>query len=227
MYLKLLFKIIQAASEAIAVTFIYFEKHKNEPKMIAKIAVIIRKIIYVILFLKVPFEIIFKKTDEQEKAIRTAFVNLSLLESLSYCEWRDFEQIWDKIKDDERLHDCFREKGKEELNANKLKQIVLTLTLTLAQLGLFEIRTENKEEFVKDRTKLKNVHGDESKSLDPKNISGAYKEKLEEEYSALENLPGYERFANGIRILFLRKPIGTKKDTKEEEKTLSLIPGFG
>ena len=52
MYFKLFFKIIQAASEAIAVTFIHFQKHEMEPKIIAKIAVIIRKIVFIFLFLK-------------------------------------------------------------------------------------------------------------------------------------------------------------------------------
>lgn len=226
MYFKLFFKIIQAASEAIAVTFIHFQKHEMEPKIIAKIAVIIRKIVFIFLFLKSPFEIIFKKSDEQEKAIRAAFINLSLLESLSYYEWRDFEEIWNKLKDDDRLHDCFKKEYSEQISDERIKNFVLILTLTLAQLGLFEIRTENKEEYIKERTKLKVVHGDKSEQPNSNNIPDSFIKKLEEDFHRLEDMPGYERFANGIRILFLRKPIGKKNDTKEQERTFSLIPGF-
>lgn len=221
----LLFKIINTLAESLAVTIIYFEKkHKRnhrECKSLAKKAVIFRNITILIYYIVLPFFFIFNKADEKERALKIAFLELCLMEALSYYEWMDFEEIWNKIKDDEKLHACFK-----NMEQTKIKRMVFTLTIFLAQLGIFKIRTETKDEYIVYRMKLKIVHGDENKKITIENIPNEHKEKLGKDYDNAEHLPGYERFARGIRILFLRKPLGTKKNSGEKDKILSYIPGF-
>lgn len=195
-------KYTQATVEAVVVGYITELGEDEEFSSVKTIPLLVSiiKVFYItLLMFKLPVTLV-KKTlglvpcDEADDSITEAWIMNTLLQALSFYEWRSLEEVWRRIKDETKIPNLLKEEPEM-----KRKGIIFMFLLIFTYMGLFKVRFENKEEFIAHR-----LLTDPSEDLQEK-------AELDKEYEELTQLSHYKRIYMGMRMLFQRNPVGDKR----------------
>jgi hypothetical protein len=170
--------------------------------------------------------------NEEKDALKKKLIEVYLLQTLSYYEWKDFNQIWNSLKNDEKVASTLTKLKMDTGNVGK--NVVFIFLFGLGDLGIVDMRLENKEEYIKYRTTPEkiNKYKERRKALgiDPTKDDSLFElapEIFGKRFDSLEELNAYQKVFHGMRLVFLRKPIGTTKPDVNTFQFFSLIPGMG
>jgi hypothetical protein len=86
------------------------------------------------------------KSDPEEEALVVTFIQVSLMQSLSYHEWRDLTQVLEILKSDKQTAELLKKvtKGKED----REKLLIFIILTLMGKFGIAGMRFENQEEYV-------------------------------------------------------------------------------